>query len=113
MGLCLGRGPGDLGEAEVCRTVAGPTQRDQAPQRLAVGVLVVRPARMGFQALAVTAARSAASPAAVTGPPVDHGPKGVPLALVDAAADVGEPAGRRHEVDEQALAEAEILAGQE
>src|SRR3712207_1424291 len=113
MGLRLGEGAGDLGETEVCRPVAEPAQGDQAPQRLGVVVLVVLPALMGFQALAVTAARNAAGLAAVTGPPVDHGPKRVPLAFVDAAADVGEPAGRRYEVDEQASAKAAVFPGQQ
>src|SRR3954454_16503795 len=95
------------------RPMAGPTQRDQAPQRLRVGVLVVLPALVGFQSLTVSAARSAAGLASVPGPAVDDGPERVPLAFVDATANVGEPAGRWHQVDEQALAEAAVLPGQE
>src|SRR4051794_2495472 len=68
---------------------------------------------MRLEAVAALTAGGATDLAPLVSTAVNHRPQCVPLAGVDAAANVGEPARRGDKVDEQALAEGAVFSRQD
>ena len=95
--------PLEFGEAVVRGAVAVGAQADQPAQRLDAGLGVVLPAFVCFEPSAVgSVLDSSAGLAGVAGSAGHHPADAFPVPWCDAAADVGEPARGRDEIDEQA-----------
>lgn len=113
VGLRLVGSAGHLRKAIVGGAMAGVAQTDQPAQVLSVSGGVVGPSFVALQALLIRPCGCSARLATPAGAVVDHPSEPVPLRFVDAAPNVGEPTAGWHEIDEQTLAEAAVLAWEE
>ena len=93
------------GEVALC------AERDEPLQFLGAGLLAVAPALVGFQLRPFLFCVHAAALADEPDAPINEIPQSIPVCIVDAVADVGEPARARNQVDEQLVPpEAAVLA---
>ncbi len=111
---CLVASPLDLGQSEVRRAVARRAETDQAQQPLDARGRVVVAALVGLHPLTLLPVRgSAAYLTPVARSCGDHPTQPFPVLRAHAGADVGEPARRRDEVDEQPSAKGPVLTCQQ